>query len=168
MAIPVLPSQFKPIFGSYSYGGPGGVVRTEVAGGANRYALQFDRGMQKWNVTFHISDSANSAWVAFYHYAIKKGAITFQMNLDSGFGLEPHNVNIVPETYSASSTEFGRHVISFVCEGESSVYRMTEADALALVNLYATYGDGLTDSDVDTILFDLYKFANIDSNVLNF
>lgn len=168
MAIPVLPSQFKPIFGSYSYGGPGGVVRTEVPGGANRYALQFDRGMQKWNVTLHISDAANSAWVAFYHYVIKKGAITFQMNLDSGFGLEPHNVNIIPETYSASSTEFGRHVISFVCEGESSVYRMTEADAIAIVEMYSLYGDGLADSAVNDLLYRIYKFANIDCNVLQF
>lgn len=168
MAIPVLPSQFKPIFGSYSYGGPGGVRRTEVSGGSNRYALQFDRGMQKWNVTLHISDAANSAWVAFYYYAIKKGSLTFQMNLDSGFGLEPHNVNIIPETYSSSSTEFGRHVISFVCEGESSVYKMTEADALGIVDLYAAYGDGLADGGVNQILIDLYQFANIDSNVLNF
>lgn len=168
MAMPILPSQFKPIFGSFSYGGAGGVVRTEVAGGGNRYALQFDRGMQKWNVTFHVSDAANSAWTAFYYYSIKKGAITFQMNLDSGFGLEPHYVNIVPETYSTSSTEYGRHVVSFVCEGESAVYRMSEADGLSLVDLYAEYGDGLTDSDVNGILFSLYQFANVDSNVLNF
>ena len=168
MAMPVLPSQFKPIFGSYSYGGAGGVVRTEVAGGASRYALQFDRGMQKWNVTLHISDAANGVWIAFYHHIIKKGAITFLMNLDSGYGLEPHAVNIVPDTYSSSATDYGRYVISFVCEGESTVYKMTTQEAQSMIDFYAVYGDGEGDYDTYGVIDALEKFATIDSNVLNF
>lgn len=168
MTIPVLPSQFKPIFGSYSHGGAGGVSRTEIAGGAPRYALQFDRGFQKWNVTLNISAAAYSAWVAFYHHVIKKGAITFQMNLDSGFGLEPHDVNVVPDTYSANFNDFGRYIVSFTCEGESSVYDLSEADALAIVELYTAYGDGLSDTGIDEFLNILERFATVDSNVLNF
>ena len=168
MTIPVLPSQFKPIFGSYTHGGASGVSRTDVAGGAARYALEFDRGFQKWNVTLNTSDAGYSAWVAFYHRTINKGAITFQMNLDSGFGLEPHFVNIVPDTYSASSVEWDRHIISFVCEGESTVYNLTDGEADAVLALYVAYGDGLGDAGIPDFLDILERFATVDSNILNF
>ncbi len=168
MTTPVLPSQFKPIFGSYSHGGAGGVSRTDVAGGSPRYALQFDRGFQKWNVTFNITDVAYEVWVVFYHRVIDKGAITFLMNLDSGFGLEPHSVNILPDTYSASSVDWGRHVISFVCEGESTVYNLSDEDSNAIMDLYTTYGDGASDFEVSNILYSLGLFATVYSNVLNF
>ena len=163
MTTPTLPSQFVPISGSYSHGGAGGVVRTEVAGGSSRYALAYDRGMQKWNVTFNIRDTGYSAWVAFYHHIIKKGALTFTMNLDSGFGLEPHNVNIIPDSYSQSTTDWNTHIVSFVVEGESTVYQMTEEEGIALVMLFSTYGDGAND-----LINQLAQFATIDSNVLNF
>lgn len=163
MTTPVLPSQFVPIFGGHSHGGAGGVVRTEVSGGFSRYALAYDRGVQKWNITLQLTDTAYSAWVAFYHYTIKKGAITFTMNLDSGFGLEPHDVNIVPDTYNQNVTEWNTHIVSFTCEGESTVYQMTEEEALALVNLYSIYGEGLS-----AFLNQLAQFATVDSNVLNF
>lgn len=163
MTTPTLPSQFKPIFGSYSHGAAGGVIRTEVSGGANRYALAYDRGMQKWNVTFNLRDAAYSAWVAFFHHVIKKGAISFQMNLDSGFGLEPHLVNILPDTYAQNSTEWDTHIVSFVCEGESTVYQMTEQEGIAMVDVYSAYGDSANDT-----LTAIDRFATIDSNVLDF
>ena len=49
--MPTLPNGFIPTVAAYSHDGPGGVMRTEVSGGTARYALDYDRGLQKFNVT---------------------------------------------------------------------------------------------------------------------
>ena len=85
------------------------------------------------------------------------------MNLDSGFGLEPHDVNIVPDSYSRSATDWNSNIVSFVVEGESTVYQMSEEEGIALVMLFSVYGEGATD-----LINQLAQFATIDSNVLNF
>lgn len=163
MSNPVLPSGIKPVVEGYSMDDPGGVVRTEVAGGAARYALDWDRGTQRYQITLILDALLFSVWTVFYAFTIKKGALAFDMPIDSGFGVSPHAVNIVPGSYSAARTSGIMTVVSFVAEAENQVYAMTSvdgADFLAFYELYGAYGTGLLDR--------LNQFANHDSNVLAF
>lgn len=161
--MPTLPAGLTPTVAAYSHGAPGGVMRTEVSGGAARYALDYGRGTQQFNVTLILDKLKFSVWTAFFHHIILKGALTFDMPLDSGFGTEAHAVNIVPGTYSASRTGGTAMVVAFVVEAESKVYDMTAGDAAALIEVYSTYG-----GDSNKLLDRLAQFANVDTNVLDF
>lgn len=161
--MPTLPTGLTPTVAAYSHDGPGGVLRTEVAGGAARYGLDFGRGTQQFSVTLILDKLKFSVWTAFFHHIILKGSITFDMPLDSGFGTEMHAVNIVPGTYSASRTGGIAMVVAFVVEAENKVYDMTAADAAGLIDVYSTYGD-----QSNSLLDRLAQFANVDTNVLDF
>lgn len=161
MPNPVLPNGFKPTVAAYSHDGPGGVSRTEVAGGVPRYALEYDRGLQKFNVTLILDKMRFSVWVAFYIHIIKKGAITFDMPLDSGFGTEMHACNIMPGSYSATRTEGIAMVVSFVVEAENKAYDFSAVDAQALIDLYNEAGDGS-----NALLARIAQFALTDTLVL--
>jgi hypothetical protein len=156
-----LPGGLKPVVEGYQIDEPGGVLRTEVAGGAARYALDWDRGPQRFQVTLILDALMFSVWSAFYHHTIKKGALTFDMPIDSGFGVSPHPGNIVPGSYSAARTGGIMWVVSYVFEAEGQAYGMTAADAAALIDLYNLYG-----AYTNALLARLAKFATVDSNVL--
>jgi len=159
--MPSLPTGLIPTVAAYSYGGPGGVQRTDVAGGAPRYAMQWDRGVQQFNVTLILDKLAFGIWTAFFHHIIKKGAITFDMPLDSGFGTELHACNIMPGSYSATRTEGVAMIVAFVVEAESKAYDFTAADAQNMIDVYNTYGN-----DSSILLSRIAQFANIDTLVL--
>lgn len=161
--MPTLPNGFTPIVAAYSHDGPGGVVRTETAGGVPRYALQYDRGLQRFRVTLILDKLKFSVWIAFYHHVIKKGALTFDMPLDSGFGTDTHAVNIIPGSYSATRTGGIAMSVVFEVEAESKAYDMSAADAVALVDFYNEFG-----SQSNLMLDQIEQFATVDSNVLDF
>ena len=161
--MPTLPSGLKPVVSGYQFDEPGGVLRTEVAGGAARYGLDWDRGMQRFQITLIMDALQFSVWTAFYHFSIKKGSIAFSMPIDSGFGVSPHNGNIMPGSYSAARTSGIMMVVSYVFEAENQVYAMGAADAAALIALYGEYGAYST-----ALLSRLAQFATVDSRVLAF
>lgn len=158
-----IPKGMVPVVSAYSNSGPGGVIRTEVAGGASRFGLAWDRGTQQFQVTLILNALKYSAWTMFYHHIIKKGAISFEMTLDSGMGCMPHLVNIVPGTYMATRTGGTLTAVSFAVEAEAAAYAYTGDDAQSVIDMYDTYGAG-----VFAFLDRLAKFANVDTNVLDF
>ena len=162
MPNPVMPNGFVPTVASYSHDGPGGVMRTEIAGGAPRYALDYDRGLQKFNVTLILDKGAFSVWVMFFIHIIKKGAYTFDMPLDSGFGTELHACNIMPGSYSASRTAGIAMVVSFVVEAENKAYDFSPADAQAMIDFYNANG-----AESTALLLRIAQFANQDTLVLS-
>lgn len=161
--MPTLPSGLAPIVSSYSIDEPGGVMRTEVAGGAARYALDWDRGPQQFHVTFAMNELLFSVWTAFYHHIIKKGSISFEMPLDSGFGLNMHTATIIPGSYSVTRANVNTSIVSFVVEAENQVYNMTDTDAQALIDLYAEYGE-----TTNAVLSRIAQFSTVDSLVLDY
>lgn len=164
MTTPSIPTGFKPVIQGYSIGAAPGVMRTEVAGGAPRYALEYDRGTQAFQVTLVLDAMAFSVWTAFYHHVIKKGAITFAMPIDSGFGLQEHDCNIVPGSYSAVRAGGQITAVSFVVDAEARVYTdFTVDDAEGLIDLWNEYGPG-----TDELLARLAQFATVDTLVLDF
>jgi hypothetical protein len=161
--MPTMPKGLTPLVANYSVDDPGGVIRTEVAGGAPRYGLAWDRGPQRFAVTLLLSDAQFSVWTAFYHHVVRKGAVSFDMKLDSGFGPHLHTVNIVPGSYSYTRSSGVTTSVAFTVEAESQVYQMTSDDALTLISLYEAYV-GRTDATLARIAL----FANIESDVLDF
>lgn len=161
--MPTIPNGFRPTSAAYSHDGPGGVMRTEIAGGAPRYALEYDRGLQKFNVTLILNRAQFSVWTAFFIHIIKKGAITFQMPLDSGFGTELHACNIVPGSYSATRTAGTLMVVAFVAEAESKAYDFSAAEAQNMIDLHNAGG-----AQPDALLARIARFATRDTLVLNF
>ena len=159
--MPTLPSGIKPVVAGYSFDEPGGVMRTEVAGGAARFGLDWDRGTQRFQITLILDALQFSVWSAFYHHSTKKGSIAFNMPIDSGFGVSMHSVNIMPGSYSAARTSGIMMVVNFVAEAENQVYDMTEEGGEALVALYAEHGPYLQD-----YLDRIARFATVESNVL--
>jgi hypothetical protein len=157
-----MPNGFVPLLASYSQGPPDGVMRTDVAGGAARYALEWARGRQQYSVTILLDQSQFMIWSLWFHRLIDKGALTFSMRIDSGFGPQPHDVNMLPGTYQATRAS-DRWIISFSIETESQAYGYSVEDAQALVDLY-----NLADESLDPLLARIARFALVDSLVLDF
>lgn len=123
--MPTLPTGFAPTVAAYSHATPGGVTRTDVAGGAARYCLDFDQGVQRFAVTLVLDKSQFSVWTAFYFHIIAKGAIAFDMPLDSGFGTAAHSCNIVPGSYSATLTSGTAYTVAFSVDAVGGAYALT-------------------------------------------
>lgn len=158
-----IPKGIVPLVTPFTHGAPGGALRTEVAGGAPRYGLDYDRGVQQYQVTILLDKFQYTVWQLFFQRVTALGTLTFEMELDSGFGCQPHQVNIVPGTYNVSVTGGGSHLVAtFTAEAESTIYDLTDEEVAALLAYYDAYGD-------DRTLIDrIAKFANVDSLVLDF
>ena len=119
MPTPVLPRDLYPVTSpsGYSYASAQGVHMTQVEGGFNRYAMDFDRGTRVYNVALACTAGHLQVWELFYLRIIKKGALTFEMPLDSGTGLEQHLVNIIPNSVNKTETDgnnFGAWLVVMV------------------------------------------------------
>lgn len=128
--MPIMPSGFVPLVAAYSGGDPGGVIRTEVAGGPGRYRTDWARGRQKFSVTITLDKSGLSVWLLFFHHVIKKGALAFDMRLDSGLGVAPHAVRMIPGSYSVAALS-GAYTVAFAVECESAVYALSDTQVAA-------------------------------------
>lgn len=162
MSLPAIPSGLIPLIAGYSFAGPDGVVATDVAGGMPRQALYWDRGQQKFNVSLVLKPAQFSAWNVFFLRIIKKGALSFTMDLNSGFGCAPHAVTIIPGSYNVTGLNMLHATVSFSVWAESQAYSMSDDDAVALIDIYEAFGE-----DVHDFLDRLAIFANSDLNVLN-
>ena len=122
--MPTLPRDLYPVTSpsGYSHNAAGGVSRTQVEGGFNRYALDFDRGVQQFNVALACTAGHYQIWTLFFYNIIKKGALSFDMPLDSGSGLQTHSVNIIPNSVSVNETDGNNFVVTFQVDAESSAY----------------------------------------------
>jgi hypothetical protein len=137
-------------------------MRTAVEGGASRNALSYDRGEQIFNVALMCSLEQFHMWTLFYHHLIKKGAISFNMPLDSGLGVSEHLVTMLADSYQANNTNGTTYVVTFQVSAESNAYEY-ETEAAELVLEYYDSGESLGD-----LLAALEQFSTDDSNVLDF
>lgn len=161
MPTPTIPSGFKPVIQGYAIGAPDGVFQTDVGGGMPRSGLMWDRGTQAFQVSMVMRPEQFAVWTAFFFHIIKKGAYSFVMPLDSGFGMQDHTCLMVPGSYSATRVNGQVTSVSFQVLAESRVYDMTAAEAQALVDLWNEYGGAF-----DDLLERIAEFANEDTLVL--
>lgn len=137
--MPMMPRELVPTIQGYAIGAPGGVERLPTAGGAARFSLRWDKGVQPYQVRMLLDAEKLSVWTVFYLYSLKKGSIAFTMPLDSGFGVKDHECRgIVPGTYAAARE--GQHtVVTFTVEAESEAYDLTAGAAETLIAAYNGY-----------------------------
>lgn len=167
MPNPVIPRGFIPLISGYGISAPGGVMATPVSGGSPRFALEYDRGAQQFQISFVMSEDKFAVWSVFFHKIIKKGAITFTMKMDSGTGVVDHDVNILPESYSATAIPASRHKsVTFVAVCECKVNDFSDEEAQTILDLWELYGGGTGGGS--GLLDRIAQFANVDSLVLDF
>ena len=143
MTTPVLPRDLYPVTSpsGYSYASAQGVHMTQVEGGFNRYAMDFDRGTRIYNVALACTASHLQVWELFYLRIIKKGVLAFEMPLDSGTGLEQHIVNIIPNSVNTTETDGNNFVVTFQVEAESKIYDFTDENVTTVLSIWETSGD---------------------------
>lgn len=152
-----MPRGLVPVTAAYMVGSPGGVMETEVAGGAPRYAMEYDRGVQPFNCTLILDKKQMQIWALWYLHLIKKGAVTFEMPLDSGFGVAWHRCNMVPGSYSSSRVGDDKTSVSFVVKAESQAWQYDYDQALLIVAVHDT-----SDDELDQLLARLSRYVNTD------
>jgi len=138
-----LPRDLYPVTSpsGYSHGAAGGVSRTQVEGGFNRYALEYDRGVQLFNVALACTASHYQVWTLFFYNIIKKGALSFNIPLDSGAGLQQHEVNIIPQSVNVTETDGNNFVVTFQVEADSSAYDFDDEATDTVLSIWETSGD---------------------------
>lgn len=143
MTTPVLPRDLYPVTSpsGYSYASAQGVHMTQVEGGFNRYAMDFDRGTRIYNVALACTAGHLQVWELFYLRIIKKGVLAFEMPLDSGTGLEQHIVNIIPNSVNTTETDGNNFVVTFQVEAESKIYEFTDENVATVLSIWETSGD---------------------------
>ena len=162
MTRPQMPRGMRVIANPYTGADPGGTAMTEVEGGAPRFAMETYQAVRQFRVTLlPMTPLEYSMWELFYWHSIGRGAIAFDMKIDSGFGEQFHACNIIPGSY-ATGREGPLTTVSFNVAAEPQALDYTQADALAMLDIYNMYGPYMNSA------FDrLAIFANQDVLVLN-
>ena len=160
--MPTLPRDLYPVTSpsGYSHDAAGGVSRTQVEGGFNRYALDFDRGVQQFNVALACTAGHYQIWTLFFYNIIKKGALSFDMPLDSGSGLQTHSVNIIPNSVTVNETDGNNFIVTFQVEAESSAYDFDNETTATILEIWES------GSDVGDLFDRIALFVLTDSLVL--
>jgi len=160
--MPTMPNGLYPVSnpGGYSHGDPGGVSRTATEGGFPRYAQSFQRGPQQFSVTIPATETEYEIWVLFFTHVLKNGTLTFDMPLQSGFGLQQHSGNIIPGSHRVTETDGHNYIINFQFEAESKAFEF-EAGAAELIIDYHNSSE-----DLVALLDRIAIFANEDVLVL--
>lgn len=160
MPLPAFPQRLCPLVSAYSYGAPDGVSRTEIEGGSSRYALSYDRGPQRFNITLITSEVQTQVFNLFYLRVLKKGSLAFTMELDSGFGYTAHDCSIIPGSLQVTAMGAGNHAIAFQVEATSQAFEVSDASVTLIID---NYNAGV---DLDGLLDRLAIFATEDTMVL--
>lgn len=161
MARPQMPRGMRVITNAYAGSDPGGTATTEVEGGSPRFALETYRAVRQFRVTLlPMSPQEYSIWELFYWHAIGRGAWPFDMKIDSGFGEQFHACNIIPGSY-ATGREGPLTAVSFIVSAEPQALEYTQADALAMIELYNQFGPYLN-NEFDRLAY----FSNVEVLVL--
>lgn len=136
------PAHLKPIV-SKGYGQTRGsnIMRSQVLGGLPRQSRDTHYDPVPISVTLVVSAAGRKQFWTFIS-KIDGGASSFQMDHDTGNGVEPHNVQITSDIQETTQTGV-YWVITFTATAErTSIQDISEFDDI-LYDLYEEYGDGL-------------------------
>ena len=144
MSDKIFPATLKPIVNrGYGQTRGGNIWQSEVQGGLPRQGLDVYYEAVPISVVLVVSPLGRQSFWKFIT-SINNGASSFQMNHDTGNGIEPHNVQIKPPI--SETTQDGINwVISFIAKAERTSVQENDELAEALPPLYGEYGDGLID-----------------------
>ena len=138
----VFPATLKPIV-SKNYGQTRGsnIWRSEVQGGLPRQGRDTYYEPVQISVTLVVSKLGRQAFWNFIRQ-IDGGASSFQMDHDTGNGVEPHNV-MITSTINESTSTGTYWTIQFTATAERTSIQDDSEFGDVIVDLYSVYGDGL-------------------------
>ena len=138
----VFPASLKPII-SKGYGQTRGsnIWRSDVQGGLPRQARDAYYEPVPISVTLVVPKLGRQAFWAFIA-SIDGGASSFQMNHDTGNGIEPHNVLITSTIQETTQTGVFWNITFTATAERTSVQESTDFSE-SLWQLYGEYGDEL-------------------------
>lgn len=161
MNLPTIPAGLCVAANGYSFSGPTGARRTDVAAGRGRYGLNYYGGTSQFAVTLVLRDDQMRVWSLFYHRKIALGTLPFELELDSGMGIQPHECNILPDSYQAVLNQTV-WAVTFNIEARASAYDLDQT----VSDLELEYWDS-TGQFLGPMLDRLTIFANSDVLILN-
>ena len=161
MNLPTIPAGLCVAANGYSFSGPTGARRTDVAAGRARYGLNYYGGTSQFAVTLVLRDDQMRVWSLFYHRKIALGTLPFELELDSGMGIQPHECNILPDSYQAVLNQTV-WAVTFNIEARASAYDLDQT----VSDLELEYWDS-TGQFLGPMLDRLTIFANSDVLILN-
>lgn len=138
----VFPASLKPIV-SKGYGQTRGsnITRIEAQGGLPRQARDTFYEPVPISVTLVVSALGRRAFWGFIA-EIDGGASSFQMNHDTGNGIEPHNI-LITSTIQEQTQNGVYWTITFTATAERTSVQDSTEFSEALWPLYGEYGEGL-------------------------
>ena len=129
------PRSIKPLTNkTYSMSRGSNVLQLPVQGGIARQSLKYTLEPVPFTLNFTLSDNGYRALLQFYDITIAHGANSFKMSLDSGTGIEEHQVYIKPNTFKANRPSHNNWYVSFTATAE-----VTPSQNEACDNLYQLY-----------------------------
>lgn len=161
MNLPTIPAGLCVAANGYSFSGPTGGRRTDVAAGRGRYGLNYFGGTSQFAVSLILTPDQFRVWTLFYHRKIALGTLPFAMDLDSGMGIQPHECNILPDSYQASKNQTV-WAVAFNTEARASAYDLDQTVSDLELEYWDSAGQFL-----GPMLDRLTIFANQDVLILN-
>ena len=158
----IFPASLKPIVNKgYSQTRGGNIWRSDVLGGLPRQGRDTYYDSVPIGIALVVSALGRQAFWSFITQ-ISGGADSFQMMLDTGMGLEYHNVQITSDI--AESTDTGVFWnIQFTATAERTSIQEDNALTAILPDLYGIYGDNvMTFFDAYSAYCSSYPFVNGD------
>lgn len=144
MSDKIFPASIKPIVSKgYGYTRGGNIWRSQVQGGLPRQGRDTYYCTIPISVTLVLGELGHQVFELFVT-SISGGADSFQMNLDTGNGIEPHNV-LITSDMNTQTQDGINWVISFTATAERTSVQEEDELTEALPPLYGEYGDGLID-----------------------
>jgi len=137
------PTLLKPVVSQgYSFGTAGNVLIQPVAGGLPLMILDYKTAMVAFDVSLILTPLRMQVWQDFYYSNIASGSATFNMNLDSGNGIESHVCKINPDTVNHNSDNTEYYIVTFTVMAEKTPAQ-DEPFGGNLAALFDVYGDDL-------------------------
>lgn len=138
------PPSIKPLTNNnYSFGRGANVVASAVVGGLPRQNLDTTLDAPEFKLNFLLSALGHQVVNQFYDAVINHGANSFKMLLDSGNGVEEHQVYIKPGTWNITHPAYNLWSLSFTAHAEVTSSQLD--DCTNLFELYSCYGEDLND-----------------------
>lgn len=136
------PASLKPIVNKgYSQTRGSNVWRSQVQGGLPRQGRDTYFEAVPFSVTLVVSNLGRQVFLSFLNN-IHAGADSFNMTLDSGMGLQNHQV-MITSTISDSTDDGKNWTITFTVTAERTAIQEGTCLTANLPDLYGCYGDCL-------------------------
>jgi len=148
------PASLKPsVTQGYSFDSPANILTQEVQGGAPLMMLDYARGPVPFNIGLVMTPSDLQTFQEFYVNEINNGAGVFDINLDSGRGIETHTVSINTDSLNIDGSRAPIWLVSFTVTSQATPIQLDTVVA-GFSSVYS-HADTIISEDKKTISSDM-------------